>query len=406
MKTSTERPSRSRISFYLKRPDAPQTTLFALFFHDGVKTKLYLSITLDPKRWDAKEQKVKTRGYPEGAAINQELQRVTDTVTAFYREQRAKGIIPSDGDLRAAIAPKQAEDRQLTFWQAWELYVEKKALTKAMAQKLAAIRKRLESFEKKRPLHLDTLSHATMEDLAEHFTKEGLQASTTAKHLTFFKSFLHWCVKRELTSNTKWQRYSIAAAPDTLKVALSKAELNALRTTPLPHPYLANCRDLFLISCLTGLRFSDYSRIQQQHVRDGLLTIRMEKTDGFVSVPLTEESERLITRLIAGEVHPITNQKMNKYLKELGKICGLTDPFEVSEFRGKMKVTKTVPKYELLGTHSGRRTFATNLLLSGLPAQTVMMFTGHKDMKSFSAYVNIPKSSQDEAVRNALRLLA
>lgn len=403
---TNERTGGSRVSFYLKRPSDPQTTLFALFFHDGQKTKIYTSISIDPKRWDSKEQKAKTRGYPEGQAINRELERITDLLTALYRTQRAKGIIPSDNDLRAAIAPVQAQDKQFTFWQAWELYTEKKALTKAMTQKLAAIRKRLESFQKKHPLHLDTITHALMEDFHAHLTAEGLQASTAAKHVAFFKSFLHWAVKRELTENIRWQRYCIEAPPDTLKVALSKSELDALRNTPLPKDYLRNCRDLFLIGCLTGLRFSDYSRIQRQHVKDGLLFIRQEKTDSYVEIPLTPEAGRLVNRLISGEIRAISNQKMNIYLKELGRICGLTEPFEVHEFRGKMKVTKTVPKYELLGTHTGRRTFATGLLLAGLPAQTVMIYTGHKDLKSFCKYVNIPKQSQHATVRDALRLMA
>jgi site-specific recombinase XerD len=93
-----------------------------------------------------------------------------------------------------------------------------------------------------------------MEDLAGHLTAEGLQASTTAKHLAFFKSFLHWCVKRELTANTRWQKFTIEAAPDTLKVALNKSELDALRNTPLPMTTSATRKGLVLIGCLTGFK--------------------------------------------------------------------------------------------------------------------------------------------------------
>jgi integrase len=395
-----------RPSFYLKRPDAESSAIYALLAHDGKKTKIYLNLSVETKRWDSKEQRARLRGFPQGAVLNAELDRVSATLSDFYLQERSQGRIPSDGDLRACIAPKQAEDRRLDFWSAWDLYCQKQAGSPTMTKKLASIRKRLEVFSKTRPLDLDTFGHAVMEDIQEFFTAAGLQASTTAKNLSFIKSFLHWCVKREITSNVKWQRFSVSAPPDGLKVALTKAELNALRNTPLPNSHLRNARDLFLISCLTGLRHSDYCRIKAEHVRDGLLTLRMEKTDSYVSVPLSEESERLIARLIAGEIHAISNQKLNRYLKELGQICGLTDPFEVNEFRGKMKVSRTVPKYELIGTHTGRRTFATSLLLSGLPAQTVMLFTGHKDLKSFSKYVNIPRTSQNELARAAIAMMA
>ena len=60
------------------------------------------------------------------------------------------------------------------------------------------------------------------------------------------------------------------------------------------------------------------------------------------------------------------------------------------------------PKYEYISSHTGRRTFATNLLNKGVAAEIVMNFTGHKDYKSFSKYVNIPKRTEMEIVRNAL----
>ena len=393
--------------FYLKRPDAPQTSVFCLFFHDGKKTKIYTSISVDTKHWDTTEQKAKTRrGNPAGEAVNAELKRVADTLAGFYMDCRAKGYIPSDNDLRQCIKPVQSEDRQLGFWQAWEQYYEAKATTKAMRQKLDAIRSWLQSFEVKHPLHLDNVSWKTLDDLQAHLTRKGLQLSTVAKHTAFVKSFLHWCVNREITANVKWQRFSIQAPPDTLKVALSRAEIDRLRNTPLPNESLANCRDLFIIGCLTGLRFSDYTRIKPEHIKGGTLVMRQEKTDGFVEIPLTDEAAELAGRLATGQLRVITNQRMNGYLKQVCKLCGIDEAFEVSEFRGKIKVTKTVPKWQMIGTHTARRTFATNLLLAGIPAQGVMQYTGHKDYKSFSKYVNIPKQSQHESVRDAIRLMA
>ena len=397
-----------KTAFYLKRPDAPQTSLFCLCFHDGKRTKVYTSISVDTKHWDAKEQKVRTRNNPNGEAINKEIKHIATTLAGFYSECRTKGYVPSDSDLKQCIKPVQSEDRQLGFWQAWEQYIAKRAATVSMQNKLRAVATRLQSFEaKNQPLSLDKISRATLEDLTGHMTKvERLQTGTVHTYIRLFKTFLNWCISREITANVRWKGFSPPAPPDTLKVALSRAELDRLRNTPLLHDYLTNCRDLFLIGCFTGLRFSDYTRIKQQHARGGMLTIRQEKTDDFVEIPLTDEAQQLVNRLIDGRIHAITNQRMNEYLKELCKLCGIDEPVEVSEFWGGLKVTKTVPKWEKIGTHTARRTFATNLLLAGIPAQVVMEYTGHKDYKSFSKYVNIPKQSQHESVRDAIRLMA
>jgi len=103
-----------------------------------------------------------------------------------------------------------------------------------------------------------------------------------------------------------------------------------------------------------------------------------------------------------GDLHSITNQRMNKYVKELCKLAEINEPFEVHRYKGRVKETGTVEKHELVTTHTGRRTFATKLLSKGVPAEIVMTFTGHRDYKSFSKYVNIPRKTEMQIVRKAL----
>ncbi len=187
---------------------------------------------------------------------------------------------------------------------------------------------------------------------------------------------------------------------------MSDADLNNLRNYEAKG-YLYNVRQLFLLSCLTGLRYSDYSRIKSEHLKkdhegNPLIHIRQEKTGEFVDIPLTSEANEITSQLLSKEIHPITNQKMNLYVKELCRQVGINEPFEVNKYKGKAKTTHTFPKFQLITTHTGRRTFATNLLLKGVPAEVVMQFTGHKDYRSFSKYVNIPKVSQMALVRKAL----
>ena len=70
---------------------------------------------------------------------------------------------------------------------------------------------------------------------------------------------------------------------------------------------------------------------------------------------------------------------MNDYLKELGELAEINDPVRETYYKGNERIDTVTPKYALLGTHAGRRTFICNALALGIPAQVVMKWTGHSD---------------------------
>ena len=85
----------------------------------------------------------------------------------------------------------------------------------------------------------------------------------------------------------------------------------------------------------------------------------------------------------------ITNQKMNEYLKELAELAGINEPIRQTYYKGNGRIDEVTPKYALLGTHAGRRTFICNALALGIPPQVVMKWTGHSDYKAMKPYIDI-----------------
>lgn len=106
-------------------------------------------------------------------------------------------------------------------------------------------------------------------------------------------------------------------------------------------------------------------------------------------------------RQLAGEVRLITNQKLNAYLKELGQLAGIAEPFELIRYRGGKRDATTFPKWERIGCHTGRCTFVTLSLERGLRPEIIMKITGHKDWKSFQRYVNITDAAVEREFRRA-----
>ena len=94
----------------------------------------------------------------------------------------------------------------------------------------------------------------------------------------------------------------------------------------------------------------------------------------------------------------LSNQKMNQYLKDLGELCGFNEPITRVCFRAGARVEETYPKYEMLSTHAGRRTFICLALSSGIPPQVVMKWTGHCDYKSMKPYIDIAGKTKSDAM--------
>jgi integrase len=116
----------------------------------------------------------------------------------------------------------------------------------------------------------------------------------------------------------------------------------------------------------------------------------VKKTKELLTVPLTSYSKEILKKYTTHNPLPmISNQKLNDYVKELCQFAGFTEPVEIVRFRGAKREAVTYPKHELIGMHTGRKTFATLSLEKGMSAEEVMSITGHRDYKSFKRYVNI-----------------
>lgn len=76
-------------------------------------------------------------------------------------------------------------------------------------------------------------------------------------------------------------------------------------------------------------------------------------------------------------------------LKELAELAGIDEPIRETYYKGNKRIDEVTPKYALLGTHAGRRTFICNALSLGIPAQVVMKWTGHSDYKAMKPYIDI-----------------
>jgi integrase len=249
----------------------------------------------------------------------------------------------------------------------------------------------------------------------ETITKAGLSKNTIGTRIKILKTFISEAndrginvlpdykkksfkvLKEEtnsiyLTESELMQMYYIETSPESLEII--KKEFNA---DTLPE-YLAKVRDLFLIGCYTGLRFSDLSKLNKDNItKDNTINITTQKTNQKVVVPIHPITKQIFEKYDYQLPREISNQKFNEYLKDVAKIARINEPITTESTKGGFKVSETTEKYNLVTSHTARRSFATNAFLMDMPSISIMKITGHKTESAFMRYIKM--SAKDNAIK-------
>lgn len=154
-------------------------------------------------------------------------------------------------------------------------------------------------------------------------------------------------------------------------------------------------RAKFLIGAYTALRVSDFNRLESVNLKDGFITIRTKKTGAKVVIPVHWVIRAILDRGF-DITTPISEQKINKHIKEVCQLAKICDPVEITTNAGGKKATEVYPKWELVTNHTARRSAATNMYKAGIPSLSIMKITGHTTEKSFLKYIKI--TAEENAV--------
>lgn len=183
-------------------------------------------------------------------------------------------------------------------------------------------------------------------------------------------------------------------------IYLSREELKAVRDLELKGDdvFLDPVRDIFLFCCFSSLRYSDASSLKWNDVKDDHIEVTTVKTADSISIEINDMMRSILDKYKDvpskdGRVFPYyTNQAMNRDIKVLCRIAGIDQEERITTYRGNERIDEIKKKYELVGTHTGRRTFIVNALSRGISPNIVMKWTGHSDYKSMKPYIDIVDS--------------
>ncbi|GAB3927910.1 site-specific integrase [Larkinella terrae] len=415
------------IKFLLKDASSDRPTLIYLVFrYDNGRFKTSTGQTIAPYLWDLVKQRAQTN------LRNRQERQINETVNAHLERQRS-ALLKVLNSLQLAQIPltneiiKQHLDKELgrnkkekepdtlpeSFTDYIERFVQEATAGKRLTSKSTLyakytrdgymkLKRILEKYQAEtgNNTNYDSFSLEYYHNFKLWLTGRGLALNYVGTLLKDLKVMLKQAHADGLHSNLVFQHKDFKKlVEDVDNIYLSDEELTRLFEIDLSHNLrLDKIRDLFLIGCYTGLRFSDFSELRPANITHNgrILTRKTLKTSERVSIPLNPNVLSILSKYDGIPPQTISNQKMNDYLKELCQGAGLKDRIEVSRTKGGLKQTRYLEKWELVTTHTARRSFATNAFLAKVPTVSIMKITGHKSEAVFLRYIKI--SSEQNAL--------
>jgi integrase len=392
--------------FVLKEPNTQDETLIYLFFnYNNQRLKYSTGEKINPKSWNTKKQRAKeTVQFPEYPEFNQKLNNMETAVNNVYRrlENDKVTFITPDilrDELNKELNKKAGVKRiGLIEWMEQEITIMKQDKKHGSIQVYNALVKHLTNFAQKRKYKL-TFESITI-DFYEQFkdyllNEKKLLTNTFGKQIKTLKTFLNLATEKGINTNMAYKSRLFKAAQENIDhIYLTEDELNKLAKLDLRYkPYLDRVRDLFLIGCHTGLRFSDFTQLKKENLektKQGyFFNVKTFKTNERVVIPVKPVVKAIWDKYKGDLPRAISNQKMNEYVKELAEEGKIEQIVTVKKTSGKAVRANTHPKFKFVSTHTARRSFATNAYLSGIPAISIMKFTGHRTESSFMKYIKV-----------------
>ena len=359
-----------------------------------------------------------------------DVKKICDEV--IYREEREEQLRKEEAKRLA-----EAEAKRMTLNKYMDLYVKQifsggrqtdrgTNFSYSTAKSIRESVKVWNTFQKetRKRYDFDDVDMTLYFKYTEWMKARNYSINTLGKHIKTLKCILRCAESEGFNQNQKFKDKRFKGTRvEVDSIYLTKEDLEkfcAVDLSKLPEEYQI-ARDIFLVGCWTAQRVSDYNNISPDAIQTYTkrtivdvpdpenpgktraeiqtrevmyINIRQKKTGAKVAVPCSTELKNILERYHYQMPH-LLDQYINKYIKEIGEMAGLTELVEIEETKGGSKTEVKYPKFKLIHSHTARRTGATLMYLAGMDIYDIMKITGHSSPMMLKKYI---KADQLEVV--------
>lgn len=386
-----------KISFNLKNPKAEVSAIRLIVTHKGKVYRKYTGISTKTKQW----RKTKRDGqFPTDDATADKLKAIRLNLESQLNEYSTEAEIITAID-RVLIqdstyyTPMQGDHGKPQFWDYFKIWSEREMPSKFQRQNAYRLIGELMG----RETTWNEVNMAYYYLLIERLNEHKYSKNYIAGIISHLKCVMNSGFKMHYHFNTDYLNFEKSMEiPDT--IYLTNEELARLWNLDLSgDESRRKARDLFLLGCYTASRFSDYSKLSMANVRDGFIVFTQQKTDNSVMIPLSPKVKEILDRN-GGHAPELGHTYYNKLIKDVCKLAGIDDDIKVTRSKGTEKQVTVLKKYQLVSSHTARRTGATLLSQTGVSLDSLMLITGHKSLAAIQRYLRLGKEENARALKN------
>lgn len=397
-----------------------ESEILIRFSHGKINQRGKTNIFLSPKYWSTTQQhisipKVRLLNDYTKALINDlnikrdKLNSLTTAILKYFNEAD-KSNITSDW-LKSTIdkinfpekyEPKAVEPEIKTLFQFVDKFIQYaperkdkgtgRTLSQKNVQQYNATKKRLKEFAQeigKSDFEFVDLDQLFYDEFVSYLQRLGFTQNSVGKHIKVLKLMLNEATIQGYNLSRYYNSYHVFKE-DIDTIYLDEPELQQLKDFYFANtPHLDRVRDWFLLLAWTGCRFSDLEKITKTDIKDGFITFRQQKTNAKVTIPLHPVVLEILEKYDYQMPGSVTNQRFNEYVKEVCRLAEINSLETMTRTVGGKLITEKFEKWEHVTSHTGRRSFCTNMYKRGLPPLMIMSISGHTTEKSFLKYIKV-----------------
>lgn len=399
--------------FYLKAPNGDKDTGIDLIYYYGLKKPLKYATgeVIHPRNWDQQKQEI------NGMGMNVlRLHELDDYLTKIKIEAKNVfkefGVIPTDEfrdrlDEKMGFGVQKAMPKRMKLLDFMLDFIRQRRALKGITEDILKNRRdstdtfvtwylNLKKFEKHtgQTLYFEDINWTFLDNFKEFcFLELALSANYLKLGFAKIKQIVNEGRKRGLTDNVivKERGFSVKTTPYS-HVVFYMEDFEKLMAYPFTKKATLRYRDLLIIGGFCGMRVNMWQKIDRSLVKvvNGRKYIELftQKTGTQVAIPFHPMFEAALERCNY-QVPDFGETNLGEKGKEIWRIVGVTDIVEKVNGTGGIVNVERVPKCDIFHLHSLRRSFATNMLLMGVPLKYIQLILGHSSIAITEKYINI-----------------
>lgn len=402
--------------FFLKEPNADKLTpIYLIFYLKGQKKNFKYSTnqTIHPDNWNKKSRLPEAKRGAKGV----ELKHITSMLGMYsdFLEEKIKEFEklnrPITRDLLKELFDENFKHDTnkgdiLFLTTAIQDFIDTKSKSKGQseswANKYNILKNKIIAFEnkKKKKIEFTFITQDWLDEFCGFLRTIDVKPfkphndNTLHRALKYLITVLHWSADKYHDINVKKLKIPVKKYnPDD--VFLTNKEVKTLEDMKLTG-ILEKTRDLFLIGIYSGQRFSDYSVFEKEDLVGEMIIKKAKKTESESFIPLHNKLKTLLDKY-NWKLPIMPNLRFYFLIKKVCKQAGFTEQIKEIIYRGAENEVLYKPKYEMISSHTARRTFITLSSEKGMPDHIIMKITGIRDPKTLIKY---KKTSQKSVVES------